>query len=89
MMTNTIDQAPTLVLGSEEQLTFTTAGETSSDLVNWFAQGLRATILRLGHLYRDSNSSMVEGDQGDQQHTVRLVINLCDIDKPRSVQRRG
>jgi Class II Aldolase and Adducin N-terminal domain len=74
---------------AEEQLTFTTAGETSSDLVNWFAKGLRDHILRLGHLYRDPDASMVAGNDGDQQHTVRLVINLCDIDKPRSVQRRG
>lgn len=83
------DVAPALALSSDEQLTFTTAGETSSALVNWFANGLRETILRLGHLYRDPSASMVSGDQGDQQHTVRLVINLCDIDKPRSVQRRG
>jgi ribulose-5-phosphate 4-epimerase/fuculose-1-phosphate aldolase len=32
---------------------------------------------------------LVTDEQGDHQHTVRLVINLCDIDKPRSVQRRG
>lgn len=76
-------------LNSDEQLTFTTVGETSSALVNWFAQGLRETILRLGHNYRDASSSMVAGEQGDEQHTVRLVINLCDIDKPRSVRRAG
>lgn len=81
--------APALAHGSDEQLTFTTAGETSSELVNWFAKSLREAILRLGHLYQDASSSMVADEQGDHQHTVRLVINLCDIDKPRSVQRRG
>jgi ribulose-5-phosphate 4-epimerase/fuculose-1-phosphate aldolase len=89
MTQHTASLAPAPALDTDEQLTFTTAGETSSDLVNWFAASLRETILRLGHLYHDANSSMVSGDQGDQQHTVRLVINLCDIDKPRSVQRRG
>jgi hypothetical protein len=90
MTQHTPSLAPALTLGSEEQLTFTTAGETSSTLVTWFAQGLRETILRLGHIYRDPQASLAPGESpSDQQHTVRLVINLCDIDKPRSVQRRG
>lgn len=88
MTQHTASSAPTSALESE-QLTFTTAGETSSELVNWFAKNLREAILRLGHLYHDASSSMVTDEQGDHQHTVRLVINLCDIDKPRSVQRRG
>ena len=53
---------------TEEQLTFTTAGETSSELVNWFVRGLRETIIRLGHVYRDAQESLVRDDQAAEQH---------------------
>jgi ribulose-5-phosphate 4-epimerase/fuculose-1-phosphate aldolase len=89
MTHQTAGLASDLALGSDEQLTFTTAGETSSALVNWFAQGLREAILQRGHIYRDPQASVVEGDNAEQQHTARLVINLCDIDKPRSIRRAG
>ncbi|GAB4109400.1 MAG: class II aldolase/adducin family protein [Roseiflexaceae bacterium] len=81
--------APTLSLGAEEQLTFTTAGETSSALVHWFANGLRTAILELGHIYRDAQAAVIEGSDNEQQHNVRLVLNLCDPDKPRSIRRAG
>lgn len=81
--------APT-VYETEEQLTFTTAGETSSELVNWFVRGLRETIIRLGHVYRDTQEALIRDEHAaEDHHTSRLVINLCDVDKPRSVRRAG
>jgi ribulose-5-phosphate 4-epimerase/fuculose-1-phosphate aldolase len=90
MSQQTTTLAPDLAQGFDEQLTFTTAGETSSDLVRWFANGLRDTIVRLGHIYRDPQASTVADEGGtDRQYTARLVINLIDADKPRSIRRAG
>jgi ribulose-5-phosphate 4-epimerase/fuculose-1-phosphate aldolase len=76
--------------GADEQLTFTTAGETSSELVRWFANGLRETIVGLGHVYRDWQSATEVDESGtDRQYTARLVINLIDTDQPRSIRRAG
>jgi ribulose-5-phosphate 4-epimerase/fuculose-1-phosphate aldolase len=81
-------------LGSDEHLSFTIAGETSNAFVRWFASRLQETLERLGHIQRSNpgdliNESAVEGNAGEGQSPVRLVLNLCDIDRPRPIHRRG
>lgn len=81
-------------IGLDERLNFTIAGETQSALVTWYAERLRDTIVRQGNMYRSFNGAF-PGDSADDdalaeaQEQIRLVINMCDIDRPRSVQRRG
>jgi ribulose-5-phosphate 4-epimerase/fuculose-1-phosphate aldolase len=72
--------------GPDEELTFTTAGESSSSLVSWFARGLVAALDRHGHAFQPPVASDAAPDQ---LPPVRLVLNLCDIDKPRPIHRRG
>lgn len=81
-------------LDVDERLTFTTAGETSSALVRWYAERLQDTLARQGHTYRSFNGALAAESQADQaapdpRVQVRLVLNLCDIDRPRSIHRRG
>lgn len=72
--------------GPDEELTFTTAGETGSALVNWFARGLTGALGRHGHAFQQP----APPDAAPDEHPpVRLVLNLCDIDKPRPIHRRG
>ena len=81
-------------LGSGEQLSFTTAGETSNSFVAWYATRLQETLARQGHVRR-SNSGAFEPEAAadkapvEAQSPVRLVLNLCDIDRPRPIHRRG
>ncbi len=76
---------------AEEQLVFTIAGETSSAFVTWYTNQLREAIERLGHIYRPNGVvSMSDSSEAPaDQVPVRLVLNMCDIDRPKSVQRRG
>ena len=67
---------------SAEQLSFTTTGDTTNPFVLWFASQLRAALEQLGHSHRG-------GEPGEAEQPVRLVLNLCDIDRPRPVHRRG
>ena len=83
---------PTLDL--DERLTFTTAGETSSAFVNWYAERLREIMTRQGHIHRTLNGALVmdavpEGTPADPRDQVRLVLNLCDIDRARPIRRSG
>ena len=83
---------PQLDLG--ERLTFTTTGETSSSFVAWYAQRLHDVLIRHGHVHRSFNGepmaeSSTDGTPPDPQDHVRLVINLCDIQRPRPIHRRG
>jgi ribulose-5-phosphate 4-epimerase/fuculose-1-phosphate aldolase len=83
---------PTLDL--DERLTFTTAGETSSAFVNWYAERLRGVMTRQGHIHRTLNGALVmdavpEGTPADPREQVRLVLNLCDIDRARPIRRSG
>ena len=78
----------------DERLTFTTTGETSSSFVAWYAEQLQETLTRQGHIHRPLNSAFIVDVQADQalseaQEQVRLVFNLCDIERPRPVHRRG
>lgn len=63
------------------ELNFTTAGESGSALVSWFAQGLIAALGRHGHKLQEPAAS-------DQHPPVHLVLNLRDIDRPRPIYRR-
>jgi ribulose-5-phosphate 4-epimerase/fuculose-1-phosphate aldolase len=83
---------PTLDL--DERLTFTTARETSSAFVNWYAERLRDVMTRQGHIHRTLNGALVmdavpEGTPADPRDQVRLVLNLCDIDRARPIRRSG
>jgi ribulose-5-phosphate 4-epimerase/fuculose-1-phosphate aldolase len=72
--------------GPDEELNFTTAGTSSSALVGWFARGLSAALERRGHAFQPP----APPDAAPDQHPpVRLVLNLCDIDRPRPIHRRG
>ena len=78
--------------GSAERLSFTTAGETTNPFVIWYAERLQETLARLGHVHRSSGGASAtdatESSAGDAP-PVRLILNLCDIDRPRSIHRRG
>src|SRR5215471_1192993 len=78
----------------DERLTFTIAGETSSTFVTWYADRLRETLMRQGHIYRPLNGTIAmdavaEGTPPDPREQVRLVLNLCDIERPRPIRRSG
>src|SRR5258706_8635121 len=82
------------VLDLDERLTFTTAGETSSAFVAWYTGRLRDVMTRLGHTHRVLNGSLImdavpEGAPSDPRDQVRLVFNMCDIDRPRPLRRSG
>jgi hypothetical protein len=83
---------PTLDL--DERLTFTTAGETSSAFVNWYAEHLRDVMTRQGHIHRTPKGALVmdavpEGEPADPRDQVRLVLNLGDVDRVRPIRRSG
>ena len=78
----------------DERLTFTIAGETSSTFVTWYADRLRETLMRQGHIHRPLNGTIAmdavaEGTPPDPREQVRLVLNLCDIERPRPIRRSG
>jgi ribulose-5-phosphate 4-epimerase/fuculose-1-phosphate aldolase len=79
--------------GSNEQLSFTTAGDSSNAFVAWYATRLQETLACQGHVHRSNGAAQDAEATSDQaaetQPPVRLVLNLCDIDRPRSVHRRG
>jgi ribulose-5-phosphate 4-epimerase/fuculose-1-phosphate aldolase len=84
----------TPALEIEGRLTFTTAGETTSAFVAWYAGRLRDVMIRQGHTHRILTGSLImdavpEGAPSDPQDQVRLVLNLCDIDRPRPIRRSG
>jgi ribulose-5-phosphate 4-epimerase/fuculose-1-phosphate aldolase len=91
------DSSPSLVgptLDLDERLTFTTAGETSSAFVNWYAQRLRDVMTGQGHVHRQLNGALVmdaipEGAPADPRDQVRLVLNLGDVDRVRPIRRSG
>jgi ribulose-5-phosphate 4-epimerase/fuculose-1-phosphate aldolase len=81
-------------LGSGEQLSFTTAGDSKNPFVAWYATRLQETLARQGHIHRPSNptpdpDTSAEQADAEAQPPTRLVLNLCDIDRPRPVHRRG
>ncbi|HEX9370071.1 MAG TPA: class II aldolase/adducin family protein, partial [Roseiflexaceae bacterium] len=81
------------MIGSEERLSFTIAGETSSGLMTWYVTHLRDTLSHHGHMYRSSDGSspptITDRASSAESPPVRLVLNLCDLDRPRPVHRRG
>lgn len=82
------------VLDLDERLVFTLAGETRSTVVTWFASRLRDTMIGLGHSHRGLQGTLVgdaaaEGLASEPYEQVRLVVNLCDIDRPRPIRRSG
>ncbi len=81
-------------IGLDERMTFTTAGETTSSFVAWYARRLQETLVRQGHVHRPTNGALAmdvatEAPPAEAQEPVRLVLNLCDIERPRSVRRSG
>jgi hypothetical protein len=81
-------------IGSSEQLSFTTAGDSSNAFVAWYATRLQETLARQGQVHRSNSSALdadapAEREAAEAQPPVRLVLNLCDIDRPRPVHRRG
>jgi ribulose-5-phosphate 4-epimerase/fuculose-1-phosphate aldolase len=80
--------------GFSERLIFTTAGDASNPSVAWYAARLQEALARQGHIYRPSGiapdlDTLVEQADTVAQPPIRLVLNLCDIDRPRPVHRRG
>lgn len=74
-------------LAPDDHLTFTTAGNTQSTFVLWFAQGLSAALERHGHTFIAPDAPT--DDETPESPPARLVLNLCDIDRPRPIHRRG
>ena len=77
------------LLGSDERLSFTIAGDSTNPFVQWFAQRLQVTLAHQGHLLRRGGLASDSAEDAAPDSPVRLVLNLCDIDRPRSVHRRG
>ena len=77
-------QAP---FASDEVMTFTIAGESHSAFVTSFAERLRDVIVSKGNIYRP-NVIDASGEVKDEM-PLRLVLNMCDVDAPRPVKRRG
>jgi len=80
--------------GFSERLSFTTAGDASSPFVAWYAARLQDTLGRQGHIYHPSSlapdlDALTERADPAAQPPIRLVLNLCDLDRPRPVHRRG
>src|SRR5215210_2779600 len=80
--------------GFNERLSFTTAGDASNPFVAWYAARLQETLARQGHIQRPSGpapdtDALAEREDADVAPPTRLVLNLCDIDRPRPVHRRG
>ena len=74
-------------LAPDGHLTFTTAGNTRSAFVLWFAQGLSAALERHGHAFIAPDAPA--DDEAPESPPARLVLNLCDLDRPRPIHRRG
>src|SRR4051812_44686670 len=80
--------------GFSERLSFTTAGDAGNPFVAWYAARLQETLTRQGHIHRPSSlardqDALAERAETEAQPPIRLVLNLCDIDRPRPVHRRG
>lgn len=75
---------------AEEQIVFSVAGETSSAAVRTYADQMRMTLERQGHVYREFDEIRA-ADAGaiDPNEQVRLVINMADVERPRSIRRSG
>src|SRR4051794_22203654 len=81
-------------IGFNERLSFTIAGDASNSFVAWYAARLQETLARQGHIHRPSSTArdvddLAEPADKPAQSPIRLVLNLCDIDRPRPVHRRG
>jgi ribulose-5-phosphate 4-epimerase/fuculose-1-phosphate aldolase len=81
-------------IGFNERLSFTTVGDASNPFVAWYATRLQETLARQGHIHRPSGTvrdldALDEQPNTASQPPIRLVLNLCDIDRPRPVHRRG
>lgn len=88
-MTNPSDAYMNPALAADDQIVFTVAGEPDSDEMRWFADGLRAALERQGHIYRPGAVITRADSMADQELPVRLVLNLCAINAPRPIKRRG
>jgi ribulose-5-phosphate 4-epimerase/fuculose-1-phosphate aldolase len=80
--------------GFGERLSFTTAGDAGNPFVAWYAARLQETLARQGHIHRPSRlapdlDAFADRADATDQPPIRLVLNLCDIDRPRPVHRRG
>ena len=80
--------------GFSERLSFTIAGDASNPFVAWYAARLQETLARQGHIHRPSSpasdlDAVAEHADTAAQPPIRLVLNLCDLDRPRPVHRRG
>src|SRR4051794_37231506 len=81
-------------IGFNERLSFTIAGDASNPFVAWYAARLQEALARQGHIHWPSSTAPDLDDVAEQadkqaQPPIRLVLNLCDIDRPRPVHRRG
>ncbi len=72
---------------ADEVMTFTTAGSTSSAYVSEFTARLRDVIVSKGNIYRPDAVNQ-EGDV-QEDGVLRLVLNMCDVNNPKPVKRRG
>ena len=80
--------------GFSERLSFTTAGDADNPFVAWYAARLQEALARQGHIHRlislgRDADALVEQADADALPPIRLVLNLCDLDRPRPVHRRG
>ena len=72
---------------TNEIMTFTIAGESTSEFVNQFALRLRDIIVTKGHTFA-ANAVDAAGEV-KLNDPLRLVLNMCNVEKPRPVNRKG
>lgn len=94
MQQETLSSFERATLDDDRMLTFSTAGATTSPFVAWYTERLRDALIRQGHRYRAIAGTAVmdvahEGTPADPLDLPRLVLNQCDIDRPRPIRRGG
>ncbi len=80
------------LFAAEGRLVFGIAGETQSQFVRWYTERLRNIIVGKGHILRQGVALFgAEGDDSLAESTenIRLVLNMADLERPRSVRRSG
>ena len=70
-----------------EQMTFTIAGESNSAFVAQFAERLRDVIVSKGHTF--APNAVDASGEIHLSEPLRLVLNMCSVEKPKPVNRKG
>lgn len=79
---------PQAVLADDETMNFTIAGEHTTPFLAWFVGGVHAALTRRGHAFL-APAGAADDTPAEQYPPVRLVLNVCPLDRPRPIHRHG